>query len=288
MGRRQDRWTSPKGDDDCGQECGLAGIRRRGLGRRNRRFFAVAALSIVGAIAVVSDARAWAQATPGENQTPPLGAAPEQGPAEALSVRYRFLERYSPEEDPNQPELVTQYQVGILQTLKSVREKLQGAPERKESSTQTIYTERAAKVTNLGDVVDAVRRYDKFRQSGPPGTAPPKNPLFEGLTVWVTRGKSGTLPQVLSLTNDRPLRESEFKLMLSQVSLPPLKALLPMSPRRVGDTWRVPRRVNVLFVRCAPGARRLRAGRDTEGSAQGGFGDQACCDHPHFRPGDVA
>jgi len=169
-----------------------------------------------------------------------------QGSAEALSVRYRFLERYSPEEDPAHPELVTQYQVGIRQTLKAVREKPQGAPERVESWTQTIYTERATKVNNLGDVIDAVRRYDKFYQKGPPTTASQtmasqKTPLFEGLEVWVTRGKSGSPPQILSRTNDRPLRGSEFKIMISQVSLPPLKALLPNAPRRVGDTWRVPR-----------------------------------------------
>jgi len=172
-------------------------------------------------------------------------------------MRYRFLERYSPEDDPAQPELVTQYQVGIRQTLKEVREKLQGAPERKEFWTQTIYTERAAKVTNLGDVIDAVRRYDKFFQKGPPTTAArttasQKTPLFEGLTVWVTRGKSGSPPQILSLTNDRPLRESEFKLMLSQVSLPPLKALFPTTPRRVGDTWRVPRESAAYLLTAIP------------------------------------
>ncbi len=252
MGRRQERWTSLKGDDDCGLECRLAGIRRRGLSRRSRRFVAVAALTIFGALAVVSNARAWAQATPGETQPPPPGAAPVPGAAEALSVRYRFLERYSPEEDPTQPELVTQYQVGIRQTLKSVREKLQGAPERRESWTQTIYTERAAKVTNLGDLVDAVRRYDRFIQNGMPAKAPQKTPLFEGLTVWVTRGKSGSPPQILSLTSDRPLRESEFKLMLSQVSLPPLKAMLPNSPRRKGDTWRVPREATFYLLDALP------------------------------------
>ncbi len=252
MGRRQDRWASSKGDDDCGLECGLAATGRRGLPPRYGRFFAVAALNIFGALVAVSNARAWAQAAGGEAQAQPPAAAPVPGLADALSARYRFLERYSPEEDPTQPELVTEYQVGIRQTLKAVREKLQGAPERKESWTQTIYTERAAKVTNLGDLVDAVRRYDKFFQKGLPATGPQKTPLFEGLTVWVTRGKAGSPPQILSLTNERPLRESEFKLMLTQVSLPPLKALLPITPRRKGDTWRVPREATVYLLGALP------------------------------------
>jgi len=53
-------------------------------------------------------------------------------------VRYRFLERYSPEEDAAQPELVTQYQVGIRQNLKMVREKPKGGPDPVEPGTQTI------------------------------------------------------------------------------------------------------------------------------------------------------
>jgi hypothetical protein len=201
----------------------------------------VIVLSQFGTLAMVSSALAWPQAPAGEAEAQPGGAVPVQGSAEALSVRYRFVERYGTEEDPAQPALVTQYQVGIRQTLRSVREKPQAAPERAESWTQTIYTERAAKVTNLGDVVDAVRRYDKFFQKGLPTPAIQKTPLFEGLTVWITRGKAGAAPQVLSLTENRPLREIEFKIMVFQPSLPPLKVLLPNTPRRVGDTWKVPR-----------------------------------------------
>ena len=82
--------------------------------------------------------------------------------AEALSLRYRFIEKYSPTEDPNHPELITQYRVGIVETQKTESEKPQGAPDRAEISRHTIYTERAAQVGKLGEMSSAVRRYDKF------------------------------------------------------------------------------------------------------------------------------
>ena len=167
MGRRQNNWTTPKTNDDRGRDRELAETRRRGSGRLCRRLFVVAAVNMLGALAVVSTAAAMAQAPVEKADAQQPEAAPAQGSAEALSVRYRFMERYSPEEDPAQPELISQYQVGIRQTSKIVREKSQGAPERLESWAQTIYTERAAKVTNLGDVIDAVRRYDKFFQKEP-------------------------------------------------------------------------------------------------------------------------
>jgi len=240
MGLTPNDWYKLIVDVDLGRERRVAEIQRRKRCRVPVRFLTGIALGLFGTLGLVPDAGAWVQAPAGEADAQP-GAAPSQGSAEALSVRYRFLERYSAEEDSARPDLVTQYQVGIRQTRKEVREKQQGAPERFEFWTQTIYTERAGKVTNLGDVSEAVRRYDKFFQKRLPTAAIPKTPLFEGLTVWVTRGKFGAAPQILSLTENRPLREAEFKLMLSQPSLPPLKALLPTAPRRVGDTWRVPR-----------------------------------------------
>jgi hypothetical protein len=191
-------------------------------------------------LALVFHATAWAQENRREAAPEQPAAAPAQGAAEALSVRYRFRETYGVEEDPTRPDLVTQYQVGIRESFKAVREKPQGAPDRVDWSTQTIYSERAAKVNKNGDVVDAIRRYDKFNQKGLI-SASDAAPLFQSLTVWVHRGAPSSAPQILNLTNDRPLRDAEFDLMVDQVSLPPLKALLPSTPRRVGDTWIVPR-----------------------------------------------
>jgi hypothetical protein len=146
------------------------------------------------------------------------------------------------EDDPSQPDLVTQYQVAIRESLSSVREKPQGAPDRIESSAITRYVERVAKVNRIGEVSDAVRRYDNFLQKGMKLGASENTPLFDGLTVWITRGAPGSPPQILSLAKeDRPVRDAEFDIMVTRASFPPLRALLPSTPRRVADTWKIPR-----------------------------------------------
>ena len=47
--------------------------------------------------------------------------------------------------------MLTQYRVGSRDTVKVVRERPQGAPDRVESSLQMIYTERVAKVRKAGE-----------------------------------------------------------------------------------------------------------------------------------------
>jgi hypothetical protein len=248
MRPRQDLWTSFKSDEGS-RACGLAAWLRQGLGRAGRGFFVVVGVGVGTALAPGLNGGAWAQddRRDAEAQSPPLSAfAPES--AEALSVRYRFVETYGVEEDPSQPDLITQYQVGVRENFKSVREKAQGAPDRTESSTLTVYTERSAKVSKSGEISDAVRRYDRFDQKGLRLGAAEKAPLFQGLTTWIHRGAPGSAAQILSLTSDRPLREAEFNLMIGQPSFPPLKVLLPTTPRRVADTWRIlPGAASYLF-----------------------------------------
>src|SRR5439155_16535965 len=58
--------------------------------------------------------QAWAQE--------PVPKSTEQpGDDQALSLHYRFIERYSAQEDPSKPEALTQYRVGSRDTLTSVR-----------------------------------------------------------------------------------------------------------------------------------------------------------------------
>jgi hypothetical protein len=223
------------------------------------RLHATGDLVLFAALTVALGGRAVAQDRPAGSDAPqekaasgrapdPAGAPrasadqaqePEPGEAEALSVKYRFQEKYSVLPEPAHPERVTEYQVGVRETFKKVIEKQQGAPERFETSRQTLYVERAASVSKTGDLVNAVRRYDKFNFKGPVSTPSPKSPFFEGLTVWIhTRPDRG--PEVLSLTTDRPIREFEYDTMSQVVSFPPLTVLLPSTtPRRVGDTWAV-------------------------------------------------
>ncbi len=208
----------------------------------------VAVLTMVAALGsgAIPTTQAWAQNTPAENDTAAKAAAPlkpaqeapieEPAAAEALSLHYRFIERYSPTVDSKHPELLTQYQVALLETQITEREKQQGAPNRVQFSRRTIYTERAAQVDRLGAVTSAIRRYNKFRMTELAGARAPKVPLFEGLTI-LYKLQGGERPSILNLTNDRPLREFEYSQLMKQVYLPQLTAVFPPTPRLVGDTW---------------------------------------------------
>jgi hypothetical protein len=179
-------------------------------------------------------------AVPQDLAPPDTAQDPFSSSAEALSVKYRFSEKYSIKLDPDRPELLSQYRVGMLETQKTEREKQQGAPERFQFSRLTKYTEAPAQVGKLGEVISAVRRYDTFRIKEMVSTRPPKKPPFEGLTILYQR-RPGQEPQFLSLTSDRPLREFECGEMNKQVFVPQLMSLFAPTPQRVGDTWRISR-----------------------------------------------
>jgi hypothetical protein len=242
MGERQSRPVSLADDQAHGREIPP--------GRKRRGQVAVAVLSIVAALSQIAipAGSARAQETPAKNdaaaktdapqETTPTSPSqePEAATAADLSVRYRFLERYSPTEVPDQPERITQYQVGLRETQKAEREKQQGAPIRSQIAWQTIYTERAAQVGKMGELTSAVRRYDRFQMKDVATARAPKVPLFEGLTL-LYRLQPGQKPLILNLTNDRPVRDFEYSQITRQVFLPQLTALLPPTPRLVGDTW---------------------------------------------------
>jgi hypothetical protein len=196
---------------------------------------------------------ASAQDTPAKSEAPvqpvvPQDLAPAEaaqdpltGSAEALSVRYRFTEKYTVKPDPDHPERLSQYRVGMLETQKAEREKPQGAPERFQFSRLTKYTEAPAQVgSKLGEVITAIRRYDTFRMKETSSTRSPKKPLFEGLTI-LNQRRPGQPPQFLSLTSDHPLREFEFAEMNKHVFVPQLTSLFAPTPQRMGDTWRISR-----------------------------------------------
>jgi hypothetical protein len=184
------------------------------------------------------------------------GAAPADEPAGStavpLSARYRFIERYSPEEDPQRPDAITQYRVAVSQTVKETWEKAQGAPDVRQSSHTTIYTERAAKVARDGEVTETIRRYDDVRAKLM-APAPPQNPPFlQGLEIWYHR-RPGDRPEIVSLSRNRPLRAEEYDSIADDlVFVPQLAALFRQIPRRVGDTWQIPPLVTKLMWGKAP------------------------------------
>src|SRR5579883_396999 len=117
---------------------------------------------------------------------PPAGAQEGQ-PVNDLTTRYRFIERYSTVEERTKPEVISQYQVAVKETIKTVSENAQGAPGRRENVIHAIFSERPAQVSSLGVVTSAVRRYDAFRLAPPPPAKPSDKPLLEGLTLWYHR-----------------------------------------------------------------------------------------------------
>jgi hypothetical protein len=158
--------------------------------------------------------------------------------AEALSTRYRFVERYGIEENPTRPQLITQYRVGVGATSKVVTETPQRAPETKETKRTTFYVERAARVNKLGEPTDLMRRYDLLmvRDQAPARALNP--PLLQGLTI-LYHPRPPMRPVVLSLSPDRLLREAEYTMIAHEVSIARLIAFFPLVPRRVGQTWSI-------------------------------------------------
>jgi hypothetical protein len=176
----------------------------------------------------------WQQHGPA--QEPAAKAADQQGDAQALSMHYRFSERYT--DDPAKPDLLSQYQVASRDTVKVTTDKPQGAPEQNETVLHTIYTERVAKMAKEGQVSSMVRRYDKANFKTTVQIRPYKKKMLEGLTILYTLQRRPT-PQVLCLTGG-PLRDTEYLVISQQAFLPVVATILPRQPARVGDTWVVP------------------------------------------------
>lgn len=178
--------------------------------------------------------RAVAQA-PAQDQEPPLGGI------QALSLRYKFIERYAPTPDANHPEWLTQYRVGSREKIKMARDTPQGAPEQLETTLQTVYTERVVQTRANGSASDVVRRYDQAQLSTTmPSVRQYQNPrLLEQLTIWYRIDPRKPV-ELYNLTEGRLLRQMEFDRIVKNPFLPQLATLLPTTPRRVGDIWPVP------------------------------------------------
>ncbi|WP_165069490.1 hypothetical protein [Paludisphaera rhizosphaerae] len=222
----------------------------RGIGRRMK----AAAITwiwmlVCGAAPGVSPGQAVAPTPAVEPAQEPADVDDSKGETQPLSLRYRFVERYAETADPAHPNWLTQYQVGVREKLKETREKAQGAPDKSETTLQTIYTERALKTTPNHVVTDVVRRYDRVNLTTSLADHRPfKNPGFlERLTLWY-RLRPGRPVELSNLSNGRILRQMEFDRITQNPFLPQLATLLPTTPRRVGDRWAVPRgTIAVLF-----------------------------------------
>jgi hypothetical protein len=161
-----------------------------------------------------------------------------EGPLlEALSLRYKFVERYSIDENAK-PELIKQYRVATRDTSKIVRDRPQSAPEQTDDTLQTIYTERVAQVNRIGLATDTVRRYDKVFSKSAARAPVMTPPYLQGLTI-LYRRRPKQRPEVLTLQADRTLRGAEYAEISGEVFLPQLEVLLPRTPVRVNDKWEI-------------------------------------------------
>ncbi len=173
---------------------------------------------------------------------PPVASTPAKVQKLAdLTNRYRFSEKYTPDDEKAGPGLVGSCRVGLVEVVRDSVDSPQGAPKRSESTRQAIFTERPAEAGGLGGVAAVTRTFERFRAKpeDPSRTMGPR-PL-EGLTALI-RPKQGELPQIISLTEGRQLTDYEYDVAAHEVFVPQLAAILPSQALRVGDTWRIPRK----------------------------------------------
>lgn len=220
----------------CGWTIGNRGERRSSLA-----LGAIASIAILGLAMDVTRAQEPG-ATPAPVPTPTTESAPAQPPAataaQPLSLRYRFVEHYGLAADPTRPDQIVAYQVGARQTVREETENPRGAPDRREITMRTVYTERPGQLGRRGEIVATVRRYDGFRiLSAAP--ADPRQPVpLKGLTLWY-HPRPGETPELIVLPPERPIREGEFSAIAGEVYFPNLNVLFPPRPARIGDTWKL-------------------------------------------------
>ncbi len=191
---------------------------------------------------LIPSAEVRGQATPGSAEGPAGSTPLETRKFADLTVRYRFSERYTTDDNNTGPGVVGSYRVAIRDVIRESVESAQGAPKRTDSTRQAIYAERPAEMgIGVGNVASSVRVIEKY-QAKPEETSKTMGarPL-EGVTV-LLRPKLGELPLILSLTEGRTLSEYEYDVLSRQVYVPHLPGLLPTQVVRLGDTWRIPRK----------------------------------------------
>ena len=115
-------------------------------------------------------------------QEPAANPVDQPGEPQPLSLRYHFSERYSPQEDPQKPEVLTQYRVAYRDTVSMVAEKAPGCARSREKSVESIYTERVVKVEK-STLADVVRRYDRVEFKTTVPIRPVKTKRLQGMTI---------------------------------------------------------------------------------------------------------
>lgn len=222
------------------------GVEKRTAGRAETRSAVAWSVVVLALVSLLPTSPAQAQPPRSARDENPLAPAPEQ--VGDLTSRYKLVERYTTTPEKAEAGDVGQYRVAIRDVLKVISEKSQGTPERKETSVQTIFTERPVLVNSTGVVTDTIRHYEAFRVSpAPAGLKPSAAKPLDGLTVWEKLLPGGN-PLLISLTKNRGLTETESSINARVVFMPALAAALPALPSRVGDRWRIPKSASMALL----------------------------------------
>jgi hypothetical protein len=158
-----------------------------------------------------------------------------------LTIRYRFAERYTLEDQQVAPGVLGSCRVAIVEVMKDSFDNPQGAPRRTEETRQVIFTERPAEVASQGKVASVTRTFERFRVKPENVSKMMSAKPFEGLSLLI-RPKLGDLPTILSLNEGRLLTDYEYDVAARQVFVAQLSSFLPTQVVRVGDTWPIPRK----------------------------------------------
>lgn len=154
-----------------------------------------------------------------------------------LTVRYRLQERFTNREAPVPLSMIGQFQVGFRETF-TTPDAIQ--KENRTRVTQAIFSERPV-VINPSDervVTDSVRHYSKISMSPDPWKGRTDRRPLDDLTIWY-RQVSGDVPLVMVLTPGRSLRDEEYRFAINYAFVTDLAFVLPDSPIRIGDKWKI-------------------------------------------------
>lgn len=167
----------------------------------------------------------------------PATAQPPAAPpiAHDLTTRYRFIEIYTTTDARAPAGSIGLYRVAYRLKESQAIDQAGGTPRRTERSRQAVYTERAAVVSPVdGKITDFVRQYETVKLAPDAGLKVP-----ERLPIWY-KDVPDDDPILYSLAAGKTLTDADYRLITADLLLPELgRDLLPPTPLRVGDSWRV-------------------------------------------------
>jgi hypothetical protein len=181
--------------------------------------------------------------------TPPVMITGTPAKTEKLSdltARYRFFEKFTTSDESASAGVAGTSKIAIIEVVKESIEIAKAAPKVTETTRHSIFIERPFEINAVNNVNSILRSYQGFKIKGGEAHGMDGQPL-EGLTVLI-RPRLADLPQILSLTEARPLNEVEYGIIAHQMFIPQISQLLPGQVVRIGDNWKINRRASQALL----------------------------------------